>query len=596
MKKLLILATILPIAMFVFGLQLVSEQPVNGPVVAEKSNKDNWLKTIFKSDSSNSQPNKPDSKSPDGKTAKTQVKKLASSNKPTPKDLKIDEFVTIDGKRYPQRVYRTMSIPNDPQADQWWVRNIDLDDAWDTPEGNHQTTLAVIDTGFALQHEELSGRFAVNGGESGATANENPSDLNCTDQAVPLNQSCNNIDDNADGVSDNEQGPTTEEHISTLNCTDQAVPLDKSCNMVDDDNNGFVDDYRGWDFVNGDRSPQAGEVDPEGEGTHHASYVTGVVAANRGNGKGIAGVSSSSKILPIQGLSDQGYGYTTSVGMAVRYAANRGADVISMSLGSDQSDDYLQDSILYAIKKGSIIVAASGNDGCDCISYPANYEEVVAVGASDSNNNRYSFSNYGANLDVMAPGAGFYTATWSPGDGVSAYASNIAGTSLATPVVSGQLAVLKTHMPTASPTELVAALTENTNRTGIGSAQPRSNTNGFGRVQVSRSINRLLNAYTPPLTYEFAPVSYGNTLDIETTSDDHAVRVYDCNVYGEYGTTPLYKISPSSGDNSYYTSSFAERAKAIQLGARSKFLAYTCVLFPHDTPSTVRMLDPNREF
>ena len=595
MKKLLIITTILPIAMFVFGLQLVSEQPVNEPTVSAEATKDGWITALLKPDKQKSKSAKTDKKPPDAKDARTQVSSLSKKKAPTAKDLKIDEFIDIDGKRYPQRVYKTAAMPSDPRADQWWVRNIELDKAWNISEGSNETLVAVIDTGFALKHEEFEGRFAVNEGESGPSPIESSSRLNCTDQGLPLNKSCNNIDDNGDGVVNNETGPTDRESVSVLNCTDQGIPLNKSCNMIDDDSNGFVDDYQGWDFINSDRSPQAGDVDSSGDGVHHASYVAGVAAANRDNGKGLAGVSANSKILPLQGLGDDGYGYTTSVGMAVRYAADRGADVINMSLGSDESDNYLRDSILYAIKKGSIVVAASGNDGCDCISYPANYEEVVAVGASDGSNGRYSFSNYGNNLNVMAPGAGFYTADWSPSNGVSSYASDIAGTSLATPVVSGQLAVLKSHMPAASPTELVAALTENTDRTGISSAQPRSNIVGFGRVKVKQSIDRLLNAYTPPITYQFAPVSYGNTLDIETTADNHDVRVYDCGVYGEYGTTPLYRITPLNGEQ-YFTSSYAERAKAMQLGANSKFLAYNCVLFPHDTPNTTRIINPSREF
>ena len=374
----------------------------------------NWLESIFKSNKQKNKSAEPVAKSPDGKSANKQINKLASKKTLSPKELDLDDYVTIDGKRYPQRIYTTFSPPNDPQSSQWWVQNIDLDDAWNVPEGDHESLIAVIDTGFALKHEEFAGRFAVNEGESGPVAIEASSDLNCTDQGLSLNKSCNNIDDNADGISDNETGPISDEHVSTLNCSDQLVALDKSCNMIDDDGNGLVDDYKGWDFINGDRNPQAGEVDANGDGVHHASFVTGVAAANRDNGKGVAGVSASSKILPIQGLSDEGYGYTTSIGMAVRYAADRGADVINMSLGSDESDNYLQDSILYAIKKGSIVVAASGNDGCDCISYPANYEEVVAVGASNGSNGRYSFSNYGNNLDVMAPGAGFYTTDWTP--------------------------------------------------------------------------------------------------------------------------------------------------------------------------------------
>ena len=502
------------------------------------------------------------------------------------------KVISEKGVSYPLRQYKALSIPNDPNANQWWVQNIDLDEAWDIPEGNNPTTIAIIDTGFALKHEEFTGRWYQNNGEKGATVNESASDLNCTDQSVTLTKACNNIDDDSDGINDNESGATTTQNVSFLNCTDSNQSLDKSCNRIDDDNNGYIDDLTGWDFMNGDSSVQAGETNPNDANASHGSYVTGVAAANRNNNVGLAGVSSNSTILPIQALADTGSGHTLSVARSVDYAADKGADVISLSLGTDLSDAYLQDSILNAISKGSIVVAASGNNGCNCVSYPANYEEVVAVGASNSSNNPYSFSNYGPNLDVLAPGAGFYTAKWSVANQTSGYATNIAGTSLATPVVSGLLATMRSHAPNASTTELIAAMTENTLRTGLTSAH--ADTRGFGIVKAYSSVARLLNPYTPPVTYEFSPVSSGETLGIETTNDGHKVRVYDCGTYGEFGTSPLYQIT--SPDTKYFTSSYAERAASMKTGSSSQFLSRVCILQTHDHSQLLRSINPLIEF
>jgi subtilisin family serine protease len=79
-----------------------------------------------------------------------------------------------------------LSTPNDPSAEQWWFSKIGLDKTWDKPTGNYQTTLAIIDTGFALNHEEFSNRFYQNSGETGVAISENPSQLNCSDQNIPL--------------------------------------------------------------------------------------------------------------------------------------------------------------------------------------------------------------------------------------------------------------------------------------------------------------------------------------------------------------------------------------------------------------------------
>ncbi len=196
----------------------------------------------------------------------------------------------------------------------------------------------MIDAGFALKHQEFANRWYTNSGESGPTNVENPSKLNCTDRGLPVSQSCNLIDDNHDGIVDNETGSTSLQNPSQLNCTDQGLPIDKSCNLVDDDNNGFIDDVRGWDFANNDRSVQAGQTSPNGSGTHHGTYTTGVAAATGNNGVGIAGVDWGTTILPIQALDDSGSGSTISVANAIDYAVARHANVISMSLGSSADD------------------------------------------------------------------------------------------------------------------------------------------------------------------------------------------------------------------------------------------------------------------
>ncbi|HSH55209.1 MAG TPA: S8 family serine peptidase, partial [Candidatus Limnocylindrales bacterium] len=346
-------------------------------------------------------------------------------------------IVYIDEKPYPLRTYKPLVLPNDPSADQWWVTQTGLDKAWDIPRGSGETVLAIIDTGFGLKHEEFANRWHTNSGESGITATEDPSSLNCTGRSLPISAACNLIDDNGDSVVDNETGTAIYENPSRLNCTDQGKLLDKSCNRVDDEGNGFVDDTTGWDFINYDNSVQAGELNPTGSGTTHGTLVAGVAAATGNNAKGIAGVDWGTKIMPLQALDDDSYGDTRSVGRAINYAVKQGVDVISLSLGSDSPDPYVETAVQAATAAGILVLAASGNDGCDCISYPARYSEVIAVGALNTSSLPASFSSFGAGLDILAPGTSITTSTWSNTNPTSAYASGVSGTSFATPLAAG---------------------------------------------------------------------------------------------------------------------------------------------------------------
>lgn len=490
----------------------------------------------------------------------------------------------INAMQYPLRTYRTLAT-NDPNGTQWWTTTTGLNTAWDIGAGTHQTTVAIIDTGFALQHEEFANRWASSNGEQGPAANENPSALNCTDRAMPLDRSCNLIDDNYDGLVDNELGITTLENPSRYNCTDQSKSIDKACNRIDDDSNGYIDDVIGWDFANNDANVQAGEVDPDGSGTQHGTETAGILAATGNNNKGIAGVNWSTRVLPLQAIDDLGYGNTLTVARAIYYAADKGVDVISISLGADEEDPYLRQAIQYALNKGSAVVAASGNDGCDCISYPANYPEVFAVGAQNAANQPSSFSNYGTALDILAPGEDMRAPTWQKANATSAYASGISGTSFATPYVSGLLALARSHTPDASWGELQNALLSTANHAGLSIAAPVAPRLGSGYARANSYLARITTPGQPGMRYRFDPL-----VRLTTLGSDYA---YDCRPENGFPTALLYKITENA--SSYYSIDTLASIDAVVNGGSSTVVTRVCVGLPGDIPGTVRMINLFRE-
>jgi subtilisin family serine protease len=492
-----------------------------------------------------------------------------------------NQVVGSDGARYPLHQYTATSLPNDPQASQPWVSSATVSSAWDIPHGAGHTLLAIIDTGFALKHQEFSGRWYTNPGEVGPTTVEAPSRLNCTDRGLPLDQSCNLIDDNGDGIVDNESGPTSYEKPSQLNCTDRGLPLDKSCNLMDNDGNGLINDVHGYDFADNNSSVQAGEINSNGAGTHHGTYTTGVAAATGNNGVGIAGVDWSTTILPIQALDDNGSGNTAGVTNAINYAVSQHANVISMSLGSAYDDPLVHQAVDRAIAAGISVVAAAGNDGCNCMLYPANYPEVISVGAADANGNPASFSSYGSSLKLLAPGVNLYTTDWQPNNQTSAYASGISGTSLATPIVAGLLTLLLSQQPTATPAQLLAALLENTNRSGLAVGSPRNDSYGFGMIDAGAATRRMNTSYAPVQVYSFGGLSIGTEVAGGYT--------YQCS----NGATAMYKLS---GSRTTFTRSAVESTAAQAQGSTASLFSYGCMSEPQDQPLVVRTINMAAEF
>lgn len=238
----------------------------------------------------------------------------------------------------------------------------------------------------------------------------------------------------------------------------------------------------GYNYVNGNTNPN----DDCGHGTH----VIGTVGAATNNGKGVAGMSQAT-ILPMRVLSAVGglfsvqcTGSTSTVAQAIRDAADQGADVISMSIGGGASAT-LESAVNYAWGKGSILVAAAGNDGAsNSIDYPGAYANVVAVGATNSAKARASFSDMGPQLDVMAPG----DAIWSTTYGSTTSYGTMSGTSMATPHVAGILALALSCAPSATNAQAVAALKSTAEDLG---AAGFDNTFGHGLVRADNLVASL---------------------------------------------------------------------------------------------------------
>ena len=178
----------------------------------------------------------------------------------------------------------------------------------------------------------------------------------------------------------------------------------EALNGGDTDGNGYVDDIRGWDFIDNDNDP----MDYNDHGTH----VAGTIAAVGNNNLGVAGVCWTAKIMPIRGLDAAGSGTAANLLSAIQYANANGADVINNSWGGGPYSQSLKDAIDLS---NAVVVCAAGNSNVNTDTtpyYPSSYTSpnIISVAATDQNDNRASFSNYGVtSVDVGAPGTNIYS-------------------------------------------------------------------------------------------------------------------------------------------------------------------------------------------
>jgi len=243
---------------------------------------------------------------------------------------------------------------------------------------------------------------------------------------------------------------------------------------VDDDSNGYIDDIYGYDFSNKDGDP----ADGHGHGTHCA----GVIGASHNN-IGVAGVMANVKIVGIKFLSDKGSGETIDAISAIDYAIKRKVQVMSNSWGGGEKEQSLLDAITAAEQAGITFVAAAGNESNNndtTGSYPANYEisNVISVGSFTSKGSKSSFSNYGLkSVHVTAPGSSILS-THKGGY------SNLSGTSMAAPHVSGIVGLLLSKEPYLTPAQIKERLIKTSTQT----SKLKSASLSGGRVDAFKAL------------------------------------------------------------------------------------------------------------
>lgn len=277
---------------------------------------------------------------------------------------------------------------NDPAIKQaWGLKKSDAARAWSVSQGNKDTTVAVIDTGIDVNHEDLKNNLWVNKGESGL----------------------------------------------------DAKGRDKRSNGVDDDQNGFIDDVNGWNFVSNNNKL----TDNHGHGTH----IAGIIGAEASNKKGISGISPQVSLMILK-YYDPKVPNTDNLKntiAAIRYAIKMGAHIINYSGGGvDYSQDEFE-AVQQAEKKGILFVAAAGNERSNSDQshyYPADYplKNIISVTAIDPTTEVLASSNYGVQtVDIAAPGQNILSCLPNNSYGL------MTGTSQATAFVSGAAVLVMSH-------------------------------------------------------------------------------------------------------------------------------------------------------
>lgn len=208
----------------------------------------------------------------------------------------------------------------------------------------------------------------------------------------------------------------------------------------------------------------------------HGTHCAGIIAGAWGLNENAGGVASQVKIMPIK--AGDGSFTTSAIAKGIRYAADNGAKVISMSLGGGGTMAEVQQAVRYAQSKGCVVVAATGNDGKYSVSFPARYDEILAIGSS-KDGRRSSFSNGGDRIDLSAPGEKIVAAV--PGGGFGAKS----GTSMATPYAAGAVALVMAQHPDWTPEQVKNHMKRAVN--DLGSAGWDKDF-GYGEVNLFKAV------------------------------------------------------------------------------------------------------------
>lgn len=323
--------------------------------------------------------------------------------------------------------------PNDPQFSQQWAHvKIQSEQAWDLGQGSNNVIVGIIDSGIDVEHPDLKANVWVNSGE------------------IPNNGR-------------------------------------------DDDNNGYVDDVNGYDFVNNDGNPLADDV------ANHGTHTAGTIGAVGDNSTGVVGHAPRVKLMALKFLGANGSGQVSDAIRAINYGIAMRVKILSNSWGSTQGSQALSDAIGRARAAGILFVAAAGNGGMDGVgdnndtvpNYPSNYafDNVIAVAATTQSDTLTRFSNFGTRtVHVGAPGENILS-TKNGGQ-----YQLMSGTSMATPLVSGVLALMIARRPDMTYAQIRQALFSNVD--AVSGLQGRVSTNG--RVNAFKAMSAISGVTPTP--------------------------------------------------------------------------------------------------
>lgn len=294
-------------------------------------------------------------------------------------------------------------------ADNWGPARIDAQSLWQQNVRGSGIVVAVVDSGMDIHHPQLANRLFANPGEIGT----------------------------------------------------DSTGKDKATNGIDDDGNGFIDDAYGYDFVN--NGPLTGDH------TYHGTHVSGIIAAEHNdtttdpNGASyVEGVAPQAELLPLAFLDENGSGSMSDGVRAIAYAVARGARVINASWGGSQCSATLRDEIASLQPLDVVFVAAAGNESSDddtTKTYPAslNLAPEFTVGATGIYDYMANYSNYGVqSVHIFAPGTDIISTVPVVNGGTGM--AKLSGTSMATPFVSGAIALLMSAEPKATASQIRQAL------------------------------------------------------------------------------------------------------------------------------------------